>query len=117
MFIVATDSDKGSRFTFVTTSSVPKALLGQEVDTGEVAKKKKPTKTSRKKSSSSRSLNKPDDPSVAKKRVFKDQSRLLPNEDGELTKVHPLSRATSSWSAGLYSCVLSAAIKRSPEDH
>lgn len=68
------------------------------------------------KGASSRNLNKPDDPSAPKNRASKDKSRLLLNEDGELTEVHPLSRATSSWSTGLYSSVLSIAVRRSPED-
>ncbi|ORY93728.1 hypothetical protein BCR43DRAFT_551386 [Syncephalastrum racemosum] len=78
--------------------------------------KKKASQEKRERGSSSRILNIPDDPDVAKLRNYKSTSKNLSlGPDGELVAVHPMSRATSTWTAGLASSVLSAAHRRHPE--
>ncbi|ORZ04028.1 hypothetical protein BCR43DRAFT_559548 [Syncephalastrum racemosum] len=106
--------EQASRYTPVATLSVPKSFTQPE-RTDPVQKKASQEK--RERGSSSRSLNTPDDPDVAKPRSYKSTSKNLPlGPDGELVAVHPMSRATSTWTAGLASSVLSAAHRRHPED-
>lgn len=110
LIIAEQKMEQGSRYKTIMTNSVPKSMTKEEkLDPITVSSRPK----KRAQGTASRDINKPDDPSTIKKRQYKDLSKDLPfGENGALIKIHPKSRAISTWSAGLYSSVLSSASDR-----